>query len=174
MRGRKDIVEVLPILLLTLLLTLVATHHALRAAEPEFALIVRNEEGRETRMSMGEFAKFPRVNVRAKDEKGKEAVWEGTALHEVLKAAGVKFGDAIRGAALANYLIVEAADGYRVVFAIPELDPAFTDLMYILADRRDERPMGEYEGRWRIVVPHEKRHARWVRRVASLTLQRAR
>ncbi len=171
---RKCIVEFLPVLLVTLLLVLLDFHDAARGAEPEPALIVRNEEGRETKLTSSELAKLSRVSVRAKDEKGNEALWGGTALHEVLKAAGVKLGAAIRGVALANYLIVEAADGYRVVFAIPELDPAFTDLMYILADRRDERPMGEYEGRWRIVVPHEKRHARWVRRVASLTLQRAR
>jgi len=174
MRSRKRIDEFLPILLVTFLLALVPTHHTARAAEPEFTLIVRNEEGRETRVSLGELAKLPRVSVRAKDEKGKEAVWEGTALHEVLKAAGVKFGEAIRGAALANYLMVEAVDGYSVVFALPEVDPAFSDLIFLLADRRDGQPLGEFEGRLRIVVPHEKRHARWVRKVMKLNVQRAR
>ena len=86
----------------------------------------------------------------------------------------MKLGEAIRGAALANYLMVEAVDGYRVVFALPEVDPAFTDLIFLLADRRNAQPKGEYEGRWRIVVPHEKRHARSVRKVVSFTLQRAR
>jgi hypothetical protein len=78
MLCRNRIVKTLPILLVTLLFALVATHRTLRAAEPEFALIVRNEEGRETRMSMDDFAKFPRVNVRARTKEvkrrsGKEA-----------------------------------------------------------------------------------------------------
>ena len=113
-----------------------------------------------------------RVSVRAKDEKGRESVWEGAALHEVLNAAGVKLGEAIRGAVLVNYLLVEAFDGYRVVFTLPEVDPAFTDLMVLLADRRDGKPLGEYEGRLRIIVPHEKRHARWVRRVVVMSIRR--
>ena len=96
-------------------------------------LYVGGEEGRETRLEMSQMAKLPRLSVRAKDEQGKESVWEGTPLHEVLKAAGVKFGEAIRGKALANYVLAETADGYKVVFAVPELDPAFTDLVFLLA-----------------------------------------
>ena len=123
-------------------------------------------------MSIGEIAKLPHVSVRAKDEKSKESVWEGTPLHEVLTVAGVNFGEAIRGAALANYLLVEAADGYRVVFALPEVDPAFSDLIFLLADRRYGQPLGENEGKLRIEVPHEKRHARWVRRVVAMSSRR--
>ena len=143
---------------------------SVRAAEPDFALIVRSVDGRETKMSLSEITRLPRMSVRAKDEKGKESVWEGAALHDVLKAAGVKFGEAIRGKTLANYLLVEAAEGYRVVFALPEVDPSFTDLKFLLADRRDGEPLEESEGKLRIVVPHEKRHARWVHRVVSLSI----
>ena len=50
----------------------------------------------------------------------------------------MKLGEATRGAVLANYLIAEAADGYRVVFALPEVDPAFTDFIFLLADRRNQ------------------------------------
>jgi hypothetical protein len=131
--------------LLTLSFAFVDWHQEASAAETQFVLTV------------AEIAKLPRVSVRAKDEKGKDAVWEGTTLHEVLRAAGVNFGEAIRGAALANYLLVEAADGYRVVFTLPEVDPAFTDLTFLLADRRDGQPMDENEGKLRIVVPHEKK-----------------
>lgn len=172
MRRRKSIAEIFSILLVTLSFALVFFHHTARGAEPESALVVRTEEGREFRMSLGEIAKLPRVSVLAKDEKGKESVWEGATLQEVLKAAGVKLGEAIRGKALASYLLIEAADGYRVVFTLPEIDPAFTDLTFLLADRRDGQIMGEYEGKLRVVVPHEKRHARWVRQVVALSIRR--
>ena len=72
---------------------------------------------------------------------------------------------------LAIYLLVEAADGYRVVFAPPELDLTFSDRMVLLAERRDGKPMSEKEGRLRIVVPDEKRHARWVRQVVAKSIR---
>jgi hypothetical protein len=90
----------------------------------------------------------------------------------VLKAAGVQFGQDLRGPALATYLVVEAADGYRAVFALPELDPAFTDCIILLADRREGKPLGGTEGPLRVIVPGEKRHARWVRQVIALKVGR--
>jgi len=53
--------------------------------------------------------------------------YEGVDLRAVLERAGVEFGETLRGKRLASCLLVEAADGYRVVIALPELDPAFTD-----------------------------------------------
>ena len=70
---------------------------------------------------------------------------------------------------MALYLLVEAADGYRVIFALPELDPAFTERVVLLADHRDGQPLSTAEGPLRLVVPDEKRHARWVRQVGSCT-----
>ncbi len=65
------------------------------------------------------------------------------------------------------------ADGYRAVFALPELDPAYTDKIILLADKRDGKPMDAKEGPLRIVVPDEKRHARWVRQVTGLVIKRS-
>lgn len=124
-------------------------------------------------LSAAELAKLPRQTVRAKDHTGQEAEFAGVAVVEVLKQAGVKFGTELRGPALAQYLIVEASDGYRAVFALPELDPACTDRVVLLADRRDGKPLSSSEGPFRIVVPGEKRHARWVRQVKALKVGRA-
>jgi DMSO/TMAO reductase YedYZ molybdopterin-dependent catalytic subunit len=99
--------------------------------------------------------------------------FEGVALGLILQKAGVESGKDLRGPAVSKYLVVEAADGYRAVFALPELDEAFTDLPVILADKRDGKPLSEKEGPLRVVVPHEKRGARWVRMVTALTIQKA-
>jgi hypothetical protein len=64
--------------------------------------------------------------------------------------------------------VVEAADGYRVVIALPELDPAFTDRQIVLAYLRNGKPLDEKEGPYRIIIPDEKRMARWVRQVTTL------
>jgi DMSO/TMAO reductase YedYZ molybdopterin-dependent catalytic subunit len=119
------------------------------------------------------FSRLPRREVRARGHDGKEAVYAGVPVVEVLQAAGVKFGHDLRGPALASYLVVEAADGYRAVFALPELDPACTDRVILLADRRDGQSIDAKEGPLRVVVPGEKRHARWVRQVVTLRVGRA-
>jgi hypothetical protein len=120
----------------------------------------------------GRFAKLPRRTVQAKDHDRPEATFEGVPLMEILQMAGVKFGEKLRGQALANYLLVEASDGYKVSFALAELDSAFTDQIVLLADRQDNKPLSENEGPLRIIVPHEKRHGRWVRQVTSLIIRR--
>lgn len=136
-------------------------------------LNVGGEVARPLKLSAADLAKLPRQTVSAKDHDGKTATFEGVALVEVLRLAGVEFGEKLRGKSLALFLVVDAADGYRAVFALPELDPAFNDQTIILADRRDGKALTEAEGQWRIVVPNEKRQARWVRRVVALTVRRA-
>jgi DMSO/TMAO reductase YedYZ molybdopterin-dependent catalytic subunit len=135
-------------------------------------LNVTGDVPRPLKLSAAEFARLPRQTVRATGHDGKEADFEGVPLVEVLKAAGVKFGQDLRGPALAAYLVVEASDQYRAVFALPELDPAFTDRVVLLADRRDGKPLAGNEGPLRVVVPGEKRHARWVRQVVALKVGR--
>ena len=135
-------------------------------------LRVRGEVPRELGLTASDFTRLPRQTIRAKDHEGKEADFAGVPLVEVLKAAGLKFGQDLRGPALATYLVVEASDGYRAVFALPELDPAFTDRVILLCDQRDGKALSEREGPLRLVVPGEKRHARWVRQVVALKIGR--
>jgi hypothetical protein len=44
----------------------------------------------------------------------------------------------------------------------------------LLADLRDGMPLVEREGLYRIVVPDEKKQARWVRQVTALTVRKHR
>ena len=78
------------------------------------------------------------------------------------------FDNSMHNKRLTSYLEADAADGYRVIFALPELDPGFTDRTILLADRADGHPLDNKEGPLRIVVPGEKRMARWVRQVTAL------
>lgn len=139
----------------------------------DVTLSVSGEVARPLKLSAADFAKLPRRTVRAKDHSGKESTYEGTPLIEVLQLAGVTLGESLRGKNLALYLVVEAADGYRAVFALPELDTAFTDRVILIADRKDGNPLASAEGPLRIVIPDEKRQARWVRQVTALIIRRA-
>jgi DMSO/TMAO reductase YedYZ molybdopterin-dependent catalytic subunit len=136
-------------------------------------LTVGGEVTTPLKLTAADLAKLPHRSVTARTHDGKAASFDGIELGDVLQLAGVKFGEQLRGKDLALFLVVGAADGYRAVFALPELDHAFTDRIIILADRRDGKPLAEREGPLRIVVPAEKREARWVRQVVALTIRRA-
>jgi hypothetical protein len=69
--------------------------------------------------------------------------------------------------------LVEAADGYRVLFSIAELDAKFTDRTVIVADQKDGQLLPASEGPYRLIVPGEKRPARWARQVIRISLGRA-
>jgi hypothetical protein len=122
-------------------------------------------------LSASDFAALPRLKVDAVDHDGRKAAFEGWALGDVLALTGLPRGKDLRGAALAVSVLAAAADGYRVVFALSELDPSVTDKVVLLADRRDGAPLGPAEGPWRVVVPSEKRPARWIRQVVSFAIQ---
>jgi DMSO/TMAO reductase YedYZ molybdopterin-dependent catalytic subunit len=135
-------------------------------------LSIDGEVERPLKLSRSDLEKLPRQSVKAKGPDGKESEFEGVTLVEILRLAGAKVGNQLRGTHLATYLVVKAADGYQVVFSLPELDPVFTDRLTLLADHRDQKPMGGSEGPLRIVIPDEKKHARWVRQVISLAIRR--
>jgi DMSO/TMAO reductase YedYZ molybdopterin-dependent catalytic subunit len=137
------------------------------------AVKVEGEVSTPLRLTAAELMQLPRQRVSAKGHDQKESRFEGVALFDILKKAGLPTGNELRGKAVTLYLVVEAADGYRAVFALPELDPAFTDRVILLADRRDGQALSSRDGPLQIVVPGEKRHARWVRQVIALRIGRA-
>src|SRR5215471_18346149 len=85
----------------------------------------------------------------------------------------VELGDKLRGHALATYIVAQASDGYAVVCSIAELDPAMTDNRIILADTMNGKPLAPNEGPFKMVVPGDKRPARWVRMVTTLRIESA-
>jgi hypothetical protein len=109
-----------------------------------------------------------KVTASAHDQTG---LYEGVTLRALLTRAGVPEGDALRGAELAKTVIVTGADGYRVAFGIGELDPAFTDRVAILADRKDGGPLTGNEAPFQVILTGEKRPARWVRQVVSIEVR---
>lgn len=136
----------------------------------ETALRVETENGKTVEFKAADLAKLARREVKAKDHDGKETTFAGVDLREVLKLAGVKFGEEGKKSNLISYLTVEAADGYRAVFAMLELEPDFTDKIVLLADTHDGKPLSKEEGNLRLVVPDEKKQARWVRQVVALKI----
>jgi len=142
-------------------------------AQAEISLELRGDLPNPRRIDASELHKLPRVEARTTDphDPGKEMVYSGTPLVEVLKAGGLLFDSAMAGIreTVTMTVLVEATDGYRAVFSLAELDPELTDRVILLADTKDGQPLPPREGPFRIIVPGEKRLARWVRQVRAVT-----
>jgi len=114
---------------------------------------------------------MPRTTIHETNTHEKKTeTYEGVLIEELLKA-GAPHGEQFRGALMTTYVIAEAEDGYRVVFALAELDSGFLDSQVLVADTMDGAPIGPKLGPFRIVAPHEKRPARWVRMLKSVSPQ---
>ena len=123
-----------------------------------------------TTFTAKDLAAMPRKTVKVQERDNVEATYEGVTVQDVLAKAGMQFGHSLRGARLRDYLVAEGADGYGVVFALPELSDEFSGRVVIVADTMNGKPLGE-DGPLRTVVSDEKRHARWVRGLVALTVQ---
>jgi DMSO/TMAO reductase YedYZ molybdopterin-dependent catalytic subunit len=114
---------------------------------------------------------MPRKTLRVDNAHSKKTeVYEGVLVEDLLQKAGVPQGEQLRGPAMATYVLVEAADNYRVVFSLAEFNSSFQDSEIIVADTMDGAPIPGALGPFRLVAPHEKRPARWVEMVKSLTV----
>jgi uncharacterized surface protein with fasciclin (FAS1) repeats len=139
--------------------------------QPVGSLVVVNETGTMTTFSAEAFAKLPRKTVKAMDHSGVLATYDGVPLVEILRSAKTTLGKDLKGAFVANCVLVEAADNYRVVFSLVEIDPDLTDTVVLVADHKDGSPLNDQEGPFRLVVPSDKRHMRWVRQVTKISVR---
>ena len=147
----------------------------LRAQEAALPVVLKIEGAVSTPLSLTleDLKKMPRKTVPVVNPHNhKTEVYEGVLVEDLLKKAGVPQGEDLRGPALATYLVFEAEDGYRVVFSISELDSGILDSGVIVADTMDGAALAPKQGPLRLVAPHEKRPARWVRMLKTITVIR--
>jgi DMSO/TMAO reductase YedYZ molybdopterin-dependent catalytic subunit len=137
----------------------------------DLRLAVNGNVDKPLSLSLADLRDLPRQTLMVMNEHQKEEeTYQGVPLGEILKRAGVPQGAALRGPALAMYVRAEGADGYAAVFALAELDSSVQDSGVLVADTLDGQPLPEKLGPLRLVVPHDKRPARWVRMLRLITV----
>jgi len=139
---------------------------------PSCQVVVGGDVPSPRTVTASDLAALPRRTARVQEHQQAPADYQGVRLEDLLAQAGMELGPALRGPALAQYILISAADGYRVVLAVAEADSDFTDREIILADRKDGAPLDSYEGPCRLLVIGEKRPARWVRQVTRIEVRR--
>lgn len=97
----------------------------------------------------------------------------GVWLRDLVAKAGVPSGEALKGPALAMTVAAEAADGYRVVFSLGELDAKLGKAAILVADRCDGKALPEGDGPVRLVAQGEARGARSVKQLIKISVTAA-
>jgi hypothetical protein len=125
-----------------------------------------------TWLSVADLAKLPQQIVKTADH-GASVTFQGVLLRDALAKVDLPTGEKFHSTAASYYVVVEGQDGYRAVFAWAELDPAFMDKAVYVVTKRDGKPLPGKDGPFQLVVPGEKRAARWVRQVTAVRVQQA-
>ncbi|HXT77301.1 MAG TPA: molybdopterin-dependent oxidoreductase [Candidatus Eisenbacteria bacterium] len=141
------------------------------AADP--ALVVKGLVKQEVRLTLAELKVMPHTKLSVKGHDAVMHEYEGVPLKNLLAKAGVPLAADLRGQSMALYIIADAADNYRAVFSLAELDDDFAAEVVIVADTADCKELGADQGPLRLVVPGDKRQGRWVRMLRSIVVARA-
>lgn len=122
-------------------------------------------------LKLPDLQQFKQIEVKRKDRDGSDHTYTGVVLADILQKAGATLGKELTKENLAKYVLVEASDGYRVIFGLAELDKAFTDRLIIVATLVDGKPLDARDGPFRIIVQDEKKPARCIKQVTSIKIQ---
>jgi DMSO/TMAO reductase YedYZ molybdopterin-dependent catalytic subunit len=133
-------------------------------------LLVTGAVAQDLHLSLDDLRKMPRKSVSTRDHAGEMHQYDGVPIGAVLAKAGVPQGAALRGKSMALTVIAEGTDGYRAIFSLAELDDDFAAETVLIVDSTDGQSLAPDQGPIRLVVPGDKRPARWVRMLKSLTV----
>lgn len=136
-------------------------------------LTIAGEVTKPLTLQLADVKALPHTEITVTERDGKEHRYAGIPLITLLNQAGASTGAALKGKNLTKYVVVKAADGYEVVFALAELDPDFSTRTILLADSVDGVPLTDGVGPYRVVVPGEKKPARWIRQVTAMDVKLA-
>ncbi len=149
-----------------LLLACLATPAAAQAGD---SLLLETPDARLV-VHAAEWATLPRDTMRVAFHDQPSQLYSGVPLPALLQLVGVRT-DSLRSRALSLRIVVEAADGYRVVLALSDLDPTLGGVRALLADRVDGQPLPPNEAPFRLLIADDARPSRWARQITSLRVR---
>jgi hypothetical protein len=124
-------------------------------------------------LALADFHALPHVTLTVHNaHTNADETHSGVPLVTLLAKLNAPVGSELRGRAMTSYVLATGSDGYSVVLSLAEVDPDFHENQVIVADTRDGQPLGK-NGPFQLIVPGDKRPARWVHNLVSITLKRA-
>lgn len=116
-----------------------------------------------------DLAKITRHDYRILSEgTGDSSTVSGINMWDLLQAAGTPSAEASGRQRVVMYVRLAGADGQNAVVSLVEIDPSFSKRPVVIANQRDGKALDDVEGPWRVFIPDDQRHARWIRGLVSL------
>src|SRR6202167_2004631 len=138
------------------------------AATPQGSLVLTADRASVT-FSPTDFHALPHVSLTVHNgHTDASETYSGVPLADLLAKVNAPLGKELRGKAMTSYVIATGSDGYSVVLSLAEVDPDFHQGQVLVADRRDGQPLGK-NGPFQLIVSNDKRPARWVHNLESIT-----
>ena len=155
------------------LLLLAAAPLAAQAQTPDPQLVVRLSDGTEKSFTRAELERLPAETATARLRDGPPFTASGVSVTTLLRLAGLDLAANLGAAQVVSQaLIARAADGYRAVFGLAELDPHFGHLP-LLVNWENARggAVPPRVGPFQLIATGESRPGRWVRQLVSLEVK---
>ncbi len=99
----------------------------------------------------------------------RDEVYTGVAVADLLTAGGLPFTKDTQPMLLRSYIRAQGTDFYFVIYSGSEAEPDLTGSSMMVATRIDGHDLGN-DGQFKLVSRSDRRPARWVRNLLSLTL----
>ena len=98
----------------------------------------------------------------------RDETYAGVAISDLLNATGLPFNKDTQRTYLHSYVRAQGTDFYFVLYSAAEMQPELNSARALVAISVDGHDLGD-EGQFKLVSSAEKRPARWVRNLLSLT-----
>ena len=140
------------------------------APSPSTHLTIKTYEGKTLTLSPEELAALPHKSVSVFNAHSKaNETYSGVPLADLLSKVGVPLGESVRGKVFLTGVVASGVDGYGVLYSLAEVDPSIHTGDVIVADTVDGKKL-EKDGAFKMVSSEERRPARWVRNLASISV----
>jgi hypothetical protein len=137
---------------------------------PSTQLTIKTYEGKTLNFSPEELAALPHKQVSVFNAHSKaDETYSGVVLADLLSKAGVPLGESVRGKLFMIGVVAEGMDHYSVLYSLAEVDPSIHTGDVIVADKLDGKKLDK-DGAFKMVSSEEKRPARWVRNLTSISV----
>jgi hypothetical protein len=137
---------------------------------PSTRLTIKTYDGKTLTLTPEELAALPHKSVSVFNAHSKtNETYSGVPLADLLSKAGVPLGEAVRGKLFMVGVVAAGTDGYGVLYSLAEVDPAIHTGEVIVADTVDGKKLDK-DGAFKMVSSEERRPARWVRNLTSISV----
>lgn len=140
------------------------------SAQSASALAVTGANGEQKSLTSELIAVLPGHQITATSH-NETFTYNSVALIDMLRHMGLVPADKLTREHMTLVVEVISRDGYRVAFSLAELDPAIGQRAVYLAHSTPTGDLPAAMGAFRLVVPDDGRHARWVWDVLAVNIR---